>query len=154
MDAAVCSPTEPALWWQAILHRRTSPIERGRVRRAEEPHVYTSLRTCPFRFAICLCGAPHVPDAVLLALRPYWTYRVALSRGTLAPPGGCAAVHRSGNNSSVLAVPRSMCVMTLSKCIPTSRSILSELATSDIKLAFHTLARRDPMNNQFLRPTA
>ena len=30
---------------------------------------------------------------------------------------GCAAFHRSGNNSSVLAVPRSMCVMTLSKYI-------------------------------------
>jgi len=47
-----------------------------------------------------------------------------------------------------------MGVRTLSKYIPTSRSILSALATSDIKLAFRTLARRDPMNNQFLRPTA
>jgi hypothetical protein len=44
--------------------------------------------------------------------------------------------------------------MTLSKDIPTSRSILSALATSDIKLAFRTLARKDPMNNRFLRPTA
>ena len=60
----------------------------------------------------------------------------------------------SGNNSWVLAVPRSMCVRTLAKYIPTSSSVLSALATSDIKLAFRTLARRDPMNNQFLRPTA
>jgi hypothetical protein len=101
-----------------------------------------------------LCGAPLVPDAVLLALRPYRPYRVALARGTLASPCGCAAFHRSGNNSLVLAVPRSMCVMTLSKYLPTSRSILSALVTSDIKAAFRTLARRDPMNNQFLRPTA
>jgi len=71
-------------------------------------------------------------DAVLLAQRPYRAFRDALARGTLAPPGRCAAVHRSGNNSSVLAVPRSMCVRTLSKDIPTSRSILSALATSDI----------------------
>jgi len=47
---------------------------------------------------------------------------------------GCAAFDRSGKNSSVLAVPRSMCVRTLSKLIPTSRSI-SATATSDIKLA-------------------
>ena len=47
-----------------------------------------------------------------------------------------------------------MCVRTLSKYIPTSRSIFSALATNDIKLAFRSLARRDPMNNQFLRPTA
>jgi len=98
---------------------------------------------------IGLCGAPHVPDAVLLARRPDRPYRVALARGTLAPPGRCAAVHRSGNNSSVLAVPRSMCVRTLSKYLPTSKSILSVLATSDIKLAFRTFASRDPMNNQF-----
>jgi hypothetical protein len=32
--------------------------------------------------------------------------------------------------------------------------ILSTQATSDTKLAFRTLARRDPMNNQFLRPIA
>jgi hypothetical protein len=44
--------------------------------------------------------------------------------------------------------------MTLSKYLPTSRSILSALATSDIKLAFRTLARRDLMNNQLMRPTA
>jgi hypothetical protein len=29
MDAAVCDPAKPALWWQAILHRPTSPIERA-----------------------------------------------------------------------------------------------------------------------------
>ncbi len=67
---------------------------------------------------------------------------------------GCAAFHRSGNNSSVLAVPRSMCVMALSKYIATSRSCRRALATSDIKLALRIPARRDPMNNQFLRPTA
>jgi hypothetical protein len=44
--------------------------------------------------------------------------------------------------------------MTLSRYIPTSRSILGSLVTSDIKLAFRTLASRDPMNNEFLRPTA
>jgi hypothetical protein len=33
-----------------------------------------------------------------------------------------------------LAVPRSMCVMTLSKYIATSRSCRRALATSDIKL--------------------
>jgi hypothetical protein len=32
--------------------------------------------------------------------------------------------------------------------------ILTTQATSDTKLAFRTLARRDPMNNKFLRPTA
>jgi hypothetical protein len=47
-----------------------------------------------------------------------------------------------------------MCVRALSKYIPTSRSILSALATSDIKIAFRSFACRDPMNNQFLRPTA
>jgi hypothetical protein len=139
---------------QAILHRATLAIVRGSVRRAQVTHGYTPLRTRPFRRTISLCGAPHVPDVVLLAQRPYRTYRDALARGTLAPPGGCAAVQRSGNNSLVLAVLRRMWVRTLSKYLPTSRSILSALATSDIKLAFRTLARRDPMNNQFLRPTA
>ena len=67
---------------------------------------------------------------------------------------GCAAFQRSGNNSSVLAVPRSMCVSTLSKYKPTSRSILSALATSEIRLALRIPARRLPMNNQFLRPIA
>jgi hypothetical protein len=113
-----------------------------------------ALRTGPFRRTISLCGAPHVPDAVLLSLRPYRPHRVALGRGTLAPPDGCAAVYRSGNNPSVLAVLRRMWVRTLSKYLPTSRSILSALATNDTKLAFRTFARRDPMNNQFLRPTA
>jgi hypothetical protein len=105
-------------------------------------------------FAFCPSGAPLVPDSVLLARRPYRPYRAALARGTLAPTSRCAAVHRSGNNSWVLAVPPSMCVRTLSVYIPTTRSILRALATSDIKLAFRTLARRDPMNNQFLHPTA
>jgi hypothetical protein len=47
-----------------------------------------------------------------------------------------------------------MCFRTPSKYIPTSRSIFSALVTSDIKLAFRSLARKDPVNNQFLRPTA
>jgi hypothetical protein len=72
---------------------------------------------------------------MLLALRPYRPCRVALARGTLASPDRCAAVHRSANNSWVLAVPRSMCDRTLSKYLRTSRSVLSALATSDIKLA-------------------
>ena len=120
---------------QAILHRATLAIVRGSVRRAQVTHVYIPLRTRPFRRTISLCGAPHVPDVVLLARRPYRPYRDAIARGTLALPDGCAAVHRSGSNSSVLAVPRSMCVRTLSKYLPSSRSILSALATSDIKLA-------------------
>jgi hypothetical protein len=107
---------------QAILHRATLAIVRGSVRRAQVTHGYTPLRTRPFRRTISLCGAPHVPDVVLLAQRPYRTYRDALAHGTLASPGGCAAVHRSGNNSWVLAVPRSMCVGTLFKYLPTSRS--------------------------------
>jgi hypothetical protein len=66
-------------------------------------------------FAFCPCGALHAPDAVQLAQRPDRPCRVALARGTLAPPGRCAAVHRSGNNSSVLAFPRTMCVITPSR---------------------------------------
>jgi hypothetical protein len=57
-----------------------------------------ALQTGHFSCTICLCEAPLVPDVVQLAQRPYRPYRVALARGTLLPRGGCAAVHRSGNN--------------------------------------------------------
>jgi hypothetical protein len=49
---------------------------RGRsVVRAQETHGYTPLQT----WLICLFGAPHVPDAVPLAKRPYRPCRVALA---------------------------------------------------------------------------
>ena len=67
---------------------------------------------------------------------------------------GCDAFHRSGKNPSVLSVPRSMCVTTLSKYIPASRSILSAMATSDITLALRTSGIRLPMSNQLLCHTA
>ena len=59
MDTAVCSPAEPALRWQAMSHRRTSPIERGRVRRARGTH-----------------GTPleHGPSDVLFACAKLRTY--------------------------------------------------------------------------------
>jgi hypothetical protein len=113
-------------------HRRAPSPKGARTVGLKEPTAI-SLRTCPFRSDFCHCGAPLVPDVVQRALRPYRPYRVPLARSILAPPGGCAAVHRPGNNSSVLAVPRRMCVVTLSKCIPTSRSIHSALVISDIK---------------------
>ena len=153
MDDAVI-PAWLALWSQAIRHRHTSPpVGRLCPQSPRDPWEHTPTNPALLTY-YSLCGAPLVPDSVQLALRPYRPYRVALARGTLAPPDRCGAVHRSGNNSSVLAVPRSMCVRTLSKYLPTSRSVLSALATSDIKLAFRTFVRRDPMNNQFLRPTA
>ena len=148
------APAEPAMWWQAIRHRLPSPASRGLYPQSpRDPWEHT-----PTNAALLTYHSPLRSSArtrrLLLVLRPYQLYCVALARGTSAPPRGCVAVHRSGNNSSVLAVPRSICVRTLSKCIPTSRSILSALPTRDIKLAFHTLARRDLMNYPFLRPPA
>ena len=125
----------------------------GSVRRGQKTYGYGSANGALLIYYFPLRSSARTRRR-LLAQRPYRPCRVALARGTLALPDRCAAVHRFGKNSSVLAVPRSMSVRTLSKYTPTSRSILSALATRDIKLAFPTLARRDPMNNQFLRPTA
>jgi hypothetical protein len=152
MDAAACSPAWLKLWWQRYATDTRRPVG-GSIRRAQKAHRDRSANPALLTYYLPLRSSART-RRLLLVLRPYQLYCVALARGTSAPPRGCVAVHRSGNNSWVLAVPRSICVRTLSKLIPTSRSILSELATSDIKLALRTLARRDPMNNQFLRPIA
>ncbi len=59
--------------------QRLAPSPGGRSYRRAQGATAIALRTCPFRFAICLRGATLVPDAVLLARRPYRPFPVALA---------------------------------------------------------------------------
>ena len=62
MDAAACCPAEPAVWWQAIRHRRTSPICKGLCPRSpKDPWVW-----------LCEHGSSDVPLA-FAKLRSYPT---------------------------------------------------------------------------------
>jgi len=58
---------------------QTRTVPEGRSCRRAQGATAIALRTCPFRFAICLRGATLVPDAVLLARRPYRPFPVALA---------------------------------------------------------------------------
>ena len=125
---------------------RTVPEGRSE-RRAQGAHGY-----CPANMTLSLCYLPWRGSARTRRRAACTTAISALSRRSCSrysrTASGCAAFHRSGSNSSVLDVPRSMCVMTLSKYIATSRSCRRALATSDIKLALRIPARRDPMNRK------
>ena len=153
MDAAAFSPAEPALWWQAILHRPTSPIERGRVRRARGTHgtplehgpsdvlfAYAELRSYPT--PCCLhYGRIGLISSLLLAVLSHRLADALRSSDRGATPGAWPSL-------GACALGRSL--STSLHRDPSSARWLQATSSSHSG----TFARWDPMNNQFLRPTA
>ena len=154
MDAAVCSPARPACWCQAIRHRHTSASMgalSAELKRPKGTH---------------LCE-PGLSD-VLFAFAKLRTYPTPCSLnygriGLIAPLLLAALSHRLSDalrSTDRGTTPRSWpslgtCALGRSLKISLRRDpILSAQTTSDIKLAFRTPARKLPINNRFLRPTA
>ena len=104
---------------RSLLHRgfgRGSKWRGGSVVRAQETHGYGSAI-----MALLMCYLPLRSSSRTRRRAACVTAVSALSRRSCSrysrTASGCAAFHRSVNNSSVLAVPRSMCVMTHSEYV-------------------------------------
>jgi hypothetical protein len=112
LDASACSPAWLALWSQARCLTDTRRHVVGSVRRAQETHRYGSANRDLLAYYLPLRSSARTRRRAACTTALSDLSRRSCSRYSRTA-SGCAAFHRSGNNSSSLAVPRSMCVMTL-----------------------------------------
>jgi hypothetical protein len=154
MDAAVCSPAEPALWWQAMSHRYTSPMKGLCPQSPRDPWVHNPANPALLTYHLRLRSSARTPTSCSLR-----NGRI----GLIAPLLLAVLSHRLADalrSTDRVITPRSWpslgaCALGRSPNTSLHRDPSSARWLHATSWAHSgTFARRDPMNNQFLRATA